>query len=274
VFSNLRPGHYIFRLIASDGMGLWNGPLTERPFVIEPSFWQTWWFRLICSAAFLGLLWVLYIARLRQVTAILVCAIRSDSSREKRSHAIFTTQFFQAVQSLFLRFHTATHQLPQHSPAREGPEEVLDDSDRVMAEGREMFLDVPKHEIKRRDLGELVAEYCAEFAATYPVEYRVEIVGEPRALEPMAMTELTKITREAPYNAFRHAEASAIEVEINYGKRLLRLRVRDNGKGFEPEHLHPRLRSRCNGEGGVGIWNPIFRYRFVLWRRAFGNSAR
>jgi signal transduction histidine kinase len=175
--------------------------------------------------------------------------------------------FFQAVQSLFLRFHTATGQLPQQSSVREALEEVLDDSDRVMAEGREMFLDIPKHEIKRRDLGELVAEYCAEFAAAYPVEYRVEVDGEARALEPMVMTELTKIMREALYNAFCHAEASAIEVEINYGKRLFRLRVRDNGKGFEPEHLQQK-----SGLQHLGLQNMRTRAdrlsaRFDLWSR-------
>ena len=267
VFSNLGPGHYVLRIRASDGMGLWNGPVTEKPFVIEPSFWQTWWFRLLCSVALLGLLWALYIARLRQVTAIL--RLRHQErllEREEIARDLHDT-FFQAVQSLFLRFHTATHQLPQQSSAREALEEVLDDSDRVMAEGREMFLDIPKHEIKRRDLSDLVAEYCAEFAAAYPVEYRVEIDGERRALEPMVITELTKITREALYNAFRHAEASAIEVEINYGKRFFRLRVRDNGKGFEPEDLQEK-----SGPQHLGLQNMRKRAdrlsaKFDLWSR-------
>jgi signal transduction histidine kinase len=146
-------------------------------------------------------------------------------------------------------------------------EEVLDDSDRVMAEGREMFLDVPKHEIRRRDLGDLVAEYCAEFAAAYPVEYRVEIDGEPRALEPMVMTELTKITREAIYNAFRHAEASAIEVEINYGKRFFRLRVRDNGKGFDPEHLQQKSGSQHLGLQNMRKRAERLSGKFDLWSR-------
>jgi ligand-binding sensor domain-containing protein/signal transduction histidine kinase len=267
VFTNLGPGHYVFRIVASDGMGLWNGPVTERPFIIEPSFWQTWWFRLLCGLALSGLLWALYIARLTQVTAIL--RLRHQErllEREEIARDLHDT-FFQAVQSLFLRFDTATHQLPLHSNARDTLEEVLDDSDRVMAQGREMFLDIPKHEIKRRDLSDLVAEYCAEFAAAYPVEYRVEIDGERRALEPMVMTELTKITREALYNAFRHAEASAIEVEINYGKRLFRLRVRDNGKGFEPEDLQEK-----SGPQHLGLQNMRKRAdrlsaKFELWSR-------
>ncbi len=43
VYKNLGPGTYLFRVVASNGVGLWNGPETSVPFVIEPAFWQTWW---------------------------------------------------------------------------------------------------------------------------------------------------------------------------------------------------------------------------------------
>jgi signal transduction histidine kinase len=78
----------------------------------------------------------------------------------------------------------------------------------------------------------------------------VEVDGQPRSLNPLVTAELGKIAREAIYNAFRHSKAKAIEVEITYGKREMRLRVRDNGQGFEPTllqansgHLHLGLQN-------------------------------
>jgi ligand-binding sensor domain-containing protein len=53
VYTNLGPGSYRFRIVASNGMGLWNGPETTVGFVVEPAFWQTWWFRIVCFAVFL-----------------------------------------------------------------------------------------------------------------------------------------------------------------------------------------------------------------------------
>ena len=50
VYSNLGPGSYRFHVVASNSEGLWNGPETSIPFVIEPAFWQTWWFRTACLA--------------------------------------------------------------------------------------------------------------------------------------------------------------------------------------------------------------------------------
>ena len=39
---------------------------------------------------------------------------------------------------------------------------------------------------------------------------------------------------EALRNAFRHAKASQIEMEIRYDEQHLRLRIRDDGKGIDP----------------------------------------
>jgi len=195
-------------------------------------------------------LWAIYILRLRHVTTLLHLRHQERlSEREDIARDLHDT-FFQAVQSLFLRLHTASRNLPEHIPVRQALEEVLNDSDRVMSEGREMFLDVPKKEFGERDFAELIAGYCAEFATAHPIEYRVQVDGHPRSLAPLVTAELTKIAREAICNAFRHSKARAIEVELTYGKKEMQLRVRDNGQGFEPKlpqtnsgHLHLGLQN-------------------------------
>jgi signal transduction histidine kinase len=63
------------------------------------------------------------------------------------------------------------------------------------------------------------------------------VEGPPRNLHPIIRDELYRITREALRNAFRHAHAHRIEVEITYAERLFRLRIRDDGEGIAPEVL-------------------------------------
>ena len=267
VFSNLGPGSYNFRIVASSSIGLWNGAETNIPFVIEPAFWQTLWFRVACFVVLLAALWTIYILRLRHVTTLLHLRHQERlSEREDIARDLHDT-FFQAVQSLFLRLHTASRNLPEHIPVRQALEEVLNDSDRVMSEGREMFLDVPKKEFGERDFAQLIAGYCAEFATAHPIEYKVQVDGQPRSLNPLVTAELTKIAREAIYNAFRHSKAKAIEVEITYGKKEMRLRVRDNGQGFEP-----RLSQANSGHLHLGLQNMRKRAEkldaeFRLWSR-------
>jgi PAS domain S-box-containing protein len=68
VYTNLGPGLYRFRLVASNSEGLWNGPETAIAFNVAPAYYQTTWFRLSCAAIFIALLWALHRWRIRQLT--------------------------------------------------------------------------------------------------------------------------------------------------------------------------------------------------------------
>jgi PAS domain S-box-containing protein len=67
VYTNLGPGSYRFRLVASNSEGLWNGPETSIALKVAPAYYQTYWFRLSCVAAFLALLWALHQLRVQQL---------------------------------------------------------------------------------------------------------------------------------------------------------------------------------------------------------------
>jgi len=59
-YSNLQPKHYRFRVIACNNSGVWNQEGAFVDFVVPPAWFQTNWFRLLCVAAFLALLWAAY----------------------------------------------------------------------------------------------------------------------------------------------------------------------------------------------------------------------
>ena len=67
VYTNLGPGSYRFRLVASNSEGLWNGPETAIALNVARAYYQTYWFRLSCFAAFLALLWALHRWRIHQL---------------------------------------------------------------------------------------------------------------------------------------------------------------------------------------------------------------
>jgi len=66
-YSNLTPGNYTFRVTASNNSGVWNETGTFLNFSIAPAFYQTNWFRVLCAAAFVALLWLLFQVRIQQV---------------------------------------------------------------------------------------------------------------------------------------------------------------------------------------------------------------
>src|SRR4029077_12381540 len=92
--------------------------------------------------------------------------------------------------------------------------------------------------------------------------------GTTRELHPILRDEVYRIAGEALRNAFRHAQAQRIEVEIRYDERQLRLRVRDDGKGIDPKHLNEDgrpghfglrgMRERAKLMGGkLEVWSEL-----------------
>jgi signal transduction histidine kinase len=75
-------------------------------------------------------------------------------------------------------------------------------------------------------------------AHSQKITYRVIVEGMPQPLHPLIRDEVYRIAREALVNAFRHAQASSIEVEIQYTANHLRISVRDDGCGIDPQILH------------------------------------
>jgi len=66
-YSNLPPGAYRFRVIACNNSGVWNERGASLNFTIAPAYYQTNWFRALCGAALLGLLWLAHRVRVRQL---------------------------------------------------------------------------------------------------------------------------------------------------------------------------------------------------------------
>ena len=91
--------------------------------------------------------------------------------------------------------------------------------------------------VERNDLAVAIRtlgdELATDASAHPPPAFRVAVEGQPRDLHPIVRDEIYKIAAEALRNAFRHAQAGRVEVEIRYDRDEFRLRVRDDGKGID-----------------------------------------
>ena len=91
--------------------------------------------------------------------------------------------------------------------------------------------------ISRSRSGRLATSSRPTRARDQPPTFSVAVEGETRDLHPIVRDEIYKIAAEALRNAFRHAHAGRVEVEIRYDDEQFRLRVRDDGKGIDPAVL-------------------------------------
>jgi signal transduction histidine kinase len=174
--------------------------------------------------------------------------------------------FFQGIQGLLLRFHTATSQLPKGEPARRIFEETLKQSDQVMLEGRELVFDLRATGSEHLDLPTAFANWGNGMQKGTSCEFMVVVNGAVRPLDPVVSEELFKIGKEALSNAFRHSGAHSIEAELNYERSELRVCIRDDGAGIDPAILRqghreghfglPGIRERAKKVGAqLDVWS-------------------
>ncbi len=63
-YTDLSPGRYTFRVKSMNTAGIFSRNTTFVNIVIQPAFWQTWWFRALCILLLLGLIYAYFRFRL------------------------------------------------------------------------------------------------------------------------------------------------------------------------------------------------------------------
>ena len=272
-YSNLAPRHYTFRVIACNNSGVWNEAGASLQFSVLPAFYQTTWFRILCVAAFIGLLWALHRLRLHQMQRQFALGLETRVGERLRIARELHDTLLQSFQGVAFQLQAARKLM--HRKA-DNAEQVLDDAilatEEAIREGRSAIRDLRPEPAAQRNLSELLDAAGHELATAQELSgqapsYRVLVEGKQQALSPMLQDEVYRISREVIRNAFAHAAASSIEVEVRYDPDQLRLRVRDDGKGIDPKVLAggqsghfgiPGMRERAQRIGArLNFWSEL-----------------
>lgn len=234
VYTNLNPGPYVFRVIASNAYGVWNGAEAVLPFQVQPSVWQTVWFQtsavLLCVCA--G--WAAYRLRVFHVSRQLNMRFDERLAERTRIAQELHDTLLQGFISASMQLHVVADRVPAESPVHASLTRVLDLIGRVIEEGRNAVRGLRTSTHTPHDLEEAFARIRQEVAAAEHTSYRVIVEGEARPLNPAIRDEVYRIGREALVNAFRHSGARSIELELDYASANLRMFVRDDGCGIDP----------------------------------------
>ena len=270
VYTNLGPGPYRFRLVASNSEGLWNGPETAIALDVAPAYYQTYWFLLSCIAAFLGMLAAAYQLRLRQLSREFNLRLEERVNERTRIARDLHDTLLQSFHGLLLRFHTASELFPTRpAEAKQTLDSAIEQAAQAITEGRDAVQGLRSSTVETNDLALAVTTLGEELAGgeTNPnaAEFHVGVEGTPRNLHPILRDEVYRIAGEALRNAFRHAEARRIEVEIRYDERQFGLRVRDDGKGIDSKLLNDDERPGHYGMRGMRERAKLMGGKMTVW---------
>ena len=117
---------------------------------------------------------------------------------------------------------------------------AIEQAAEAITEGRDAVQGLRDSILEGNDLAPAISvlgEELATHSNNSRPAFHVAVEGESRDLHPIFRDEIYKIAAEALRNAFRHAEARQVTVEIRYDNEQFRLLVRDDGKGIDPAVL-------------------------------------
>jgi signal transduction histidine kinase len=225
-------------------------------------------------ACFVLLLWALYQLRLRQLQGQFNMMLEARVGERTRIARELHDTLLQTFHGLMLRFQTVDEMLPGHpADAKKALECALERGDQAISEGRDAITDIRASTTVSDDLAKSITTLMINFGEELSesngvsVPFHVLVEGKPRIVRPNIQSEIYRIAQESLRNAFRHAQAQHIEVEIIYDESL-RLRFRDDGIGIDPgvvEHDGrsghwglPGIRERAKQIGAqLEIWSEL-----------------
>ena len=251
-YTDLHPGNYTFRVMASNSDDVWNENAASLSFSVNPAFYQTSWFRLLCVALLLVSLWAAHQLRVRRMQQQFEMTLDARVNERTRIAREVHDTLLQGAHGVLLRFETAAQLLPDRAnEAKQMLNSAIKQTADFITDARDEVQGLRESTLQGNDLAIAVSTLGEDLANRLQSErpiLRVAVEGESRNFHPIARDEIYKIAAEALRNIFKHAHARRVEVELRYDDKQFRLRVRDDGIGVSSEIL---TRTQTDGHYGI-----------------------
>ena len=235
-YTNIRPGRYTFRVQAANNDGLWNTTGAALAFELRPHFYQTLWFYILLALAAAALI-VLLLRRRLLVARREFNAVLGERNRIAREIHDTLAQGYVGISvqlellSELLRMDkveaAATHLDTTRGYVREG-----------LADARQSIW-----ALRSQDSGETTLPVrlrrLVESEPTTSLDSQFSIFGAYRPLPPGTEQEILRVAQEAIHNVRKHAAATHLRVQLEYGPTHIALEVRDDGRGLPPDPASP-----------------------------------
>jgi ligand-binding sensor domain-containing protein/signal transduction histidine kinase len=229
-YTNLRPGRYTFRVIASNNDGLWSPTGAAFDLYLKPHLYQTYWFYALCVLSLGILVWQLYRFRLKRVESQFgaVLAERNRIAREIHDNLA------QEMLGISVQLEVVARTMPASAElARTHLDRVRMLVRHGIAEARRYVWDLRSQALDKNDLPAALSDTARRLTSETEVQAKVEVSGTFRPLSQLIEGNLLRIGQEAINNAVRHAQARNVAINLKFDAKRVQLTIRDDGLGFD-----------------------------------------
>lgn len=229
-YTNVAPGDYRFHVVAYQ----LNAPNTtsEQVFSIRwrPHFYQTAWFLALCAVAATSLAWGSYRLHVRNIRQRFAAVLEERNRLAREMH----DTLIQGCVGVSALLEAASH-AQDVSPgiSHELLDRAREEVRAAVDEARLAVWNLRQVSGSGEDLVRTLAHLTHRLNLETGIPVRFESSGAPRAVGPEGERSLLMVVREALNNAVRHAAPKNVSVTLCFGRAGLRLKVEDDGCGFD-----------------------------------------
>jgi ligand-binding sensor domain-containing protein/signal transduction histidine kinase len=231
-YTNLSPGPYRFRVIASNPDGVWSNDEAAVGLQVDPLYWQSWWFAVIVVLAGASAVAAIYRMWLHQITRQL--NIRFDerlAERTRLARELHDT-LLQTIQGSKMVADAGLDDPADPGRAYRALERVSKWLAQATQEGRAALAALRSSATQRNDLAEALERAGEDCVFNTAMTFALTSEGVAREMHPMVRDEVYRTGYEAMRNACSHSQGTRLDVELTYARDLV-LRIRDNGVGID-----------------------------------------
>ena len=232
-YTDLRPGTYRFRVIASNNDGVWNEHGASLDIAVAPAWYQTQTFAVLSILGGGLAVWGAYRLRMRQVARALNARFDERVAERTRMARDLHDTLLQTVQGSKMVADTALDR-PDDAPAlARALQQVSAWLGQAGEQGRAAVNALRTSTTESNDLAGAFQRAVHDCQRQGTISASLTVTGHAREMHPVVRDELYRIGYEAIRNACTHSHGSRLDVALGY-RHDLTLRVADDGVGMEP----------------------------------------
>jgi signal transduction histidine kinase len=241
-YNSLPHGSYRFVVRAA----VPGGPVNETSFAFElqPHFYETAWFRYLCVALGAAGIWGIFRLRVRQIRQRFALVLDERVRLAREIHDTLAQGFVGISSQLDAVALMMNGQLER---ARKHLDLARKMARHSLTEARRSVMDLRASALEGQDLPSALSQAARQWTAGSPLKVHVEAASNGYKLPDEAEQHLLRIAQEAVTNAVKHAHAKEVRIQLATENGRLRMRVADDGQGFE----HSDAFSEAGGHFGL-----------------------
>jgi signal transduction histidine kinase len=232
-YSHLPPGRYTFVVQAAVPGGAWGVEPARLEFTLRPHFHQTPLFYALGGLALALGAAAAHRLRVAQVKARYDAVIAERTRIARELH----DSLAQSLAGTKLQIEVAMGTLPDPvSRTRRHLQLARSMVAAGLTEVRRSIWVLRAQAVRGAEgLGSALRESLSRLTSDSGTRLTLDVAGEPRPLRPEVERNLLRVAHEAVTNALRHSGAENVSVTLHFTEDAVRLRVCDDGRGFDPE---------------------------------------